>query len=163
MFRRCGPRRTHRELLIVRSSLRLVFDRSLQRANGRSSARSGLSIIPVRNRPDHAQAPSIFACCWHCPTGSVFVNAEPRFHVSRERGVVREQIRTCQKLLVRAPEQGLYLPKVPRPRGPCYGFSPRRCHGCPSLGLRPVRKETVATPYIGVALIPRRVIYSCGA
>ena len=59
--------RTHCELQIVRSSLRLVFDRSLQRAQGQSSARSGLSIIPVRNRPDDAQAPLIFACGWHCP------------------------------------------------------------------------------------------------
>ena len=155
--------RTHCELLIVRSSLRLVFDRSLQRANGRSSARSGLSIIPVRNRPDHAQAPSIFACCWHCPTGSVFVNAEPRFHVSRERGVVREQIRTCQKLLVRAPEQGLYLPKVPRPRGPCYGFSPRRCHGCPSLGTPPCSERDSSHAVYWRGTYPRRVIYSCGA
>src|SRR6266404_6786105 len=43
----------------------------------------------------------------------------------------------AKKLLVRAPEQGLYLPKVPRPRGPCYRFSPRRCHGCPCLGTPP--------------------------
>jgi hypothetical protein len=33
----------------------------------------------------------------------------------------------------------------------------------PVLELRPVGKETVATPHIGVALIPRRVIYSRGA
>src|SRR5437868_14615660 len=47
----------------------------------------------------------------------------------------------------RAAEQGLYLPKVPRPRGPCYGFSPRRCHGCPDLGLRPVRRDSSHAVY----------------
>jgi hypothetical protein len=46
--------RMRRELVIVRSSLRLAFDRSLQRAQRRRSARGGLSIIPARNKPDDA-------------------------------------------------------------------------------------------------------------
>src|SRR5437879_5055192 len=57
--------------------------------------------------------------------------------LAAKEGMVREQIRTCLKFLLRAPEQGLHLPKVPRPRGPCYGFSPRRCHGCPCFGAPP--------------------------
>src|SRR5258705_10157479 len=52
-----------------------------------------------------------------------------------------EQICTCQKFLIRAPEQGLHRAKVSRPRGPCYGFSPRRCHCCPVSGASPCSKR----------------------
>src|SRR5258706_15051565 len=31
--------------------------------------------------------------------------------------------------------------KVSRPSGPCYGFSPRRCHCCPRLGASPCSKR----------------------
>src|SRR5258706_5233299 len=31
--------------------------------------------------------------------------------------------------------------KVSRPSGPCYGFSPRRCHCCPGSGASPCSKR----------------------
>src|SRR6266446_2069051 len=73
-------------------------------------------------------------------TGCVFVNAEPRFPVSHKSGVVGTNL-YLPKVPGPAPEQDLYPAKVPRLRGPCYGFSPRRRHGCP-LGLRPVRRDS---------------------
>jgi hypothetical protein len=95
-------------------------------------------------------------------TGCVFVNAEPRFPVSRERG---------------GTGTNPHLPKVPRPRTgarfvPAKSSSSARsvlrtfAAALPRLPLSwgsALFGETVAAPYIGVALIPRRVIYSCGA
>src|SRR5258708_544202 len=52
-----------------------------------------------------------------------------------------EQIFTCQKFLIRATGKGLHGAKVSRPRGPCYGFSPRRCRCCPVSGASPCSKR----------------------